>query len=112
MGRLAAAWAGVRGVTRLLPFQANPSQKTLVAQHAPQFAPHLRIISPVAPAPFGSPSSSSRLHRFERFPRDEFTAKGGRQQHIGGQMRQVVVPRFILAPTPGDLPAQDRKGFL
>src|SRR5258708_4812987 len=108
IGRFSTAWTDVRCLTRLLPFQTNTGQETLVAQDPPQFAPHLRVISPISPASFRSPSSSSRLHRLERFSGDEGAAKGGGeyQEHIGCQMREVVVPGFILAPTPRNLPTQ------
>src|SRR5205807_10576177 len=77
-------------------------------------APHLSIVAPIPPASFGSSPSSSRLHRFERLACDQFTTKGGceYEENIRCQMRQVVVPRFILAPTSGNLSTQDGKSFL
>ena len=105
---LATPWAGMRSMARLLPFQANAGKETLVTQHAPQFAPHLGGISPISPASFDSPSPTGRLHRFERLACNQFTAKrrSQHQQHIRCEMRQIIVPRFILAPTAGDLPLQ------
>lgn len=89
----------MRGLTWLLPFQTDASQKTFVAQHAPELAPHLQIVPPVAPAPFRLPPSASGLHRLERLTRNQLTVKGGGkdQEHIRSQMSQILIPRLILS---------------
>jgi hypothetical protein len=104
----------MRSVTRLLPFQTYSRQETFVAQYPPQRAPHLRVVSPVSPAPFGSSPTSCRLHRLEGFSCDELAVKGAgeHEQHIGRQVSQIVVSRFIFAPAPADLPAQNGKRLL
>ena len=113
VGRTATAWTHMRGVARLLPFQADASQKALVAEHPPEFSTHLGVIAPISPASLCSPPASSRFHRFERLTRDELAVKSSRQhqQDVGRQVSQVIIPGLIFAPTSADLPAQDGKRF-
>ena len=67
VGRAATAWADMRGLTGLLPFQTNTRQETLVAQHAPQFSTHLGIIAPISPPSLDSSPTPGGLHGLEGF---------------------------------------------
>src|SRR5215470_2669039 len=109
MSRLAAAGAGVRRASGVLPDQVQPTQVTFVAQRAPEGSPDLRVIAPVDPAPLRSASPTLRLERLEGFAGDQFGLPYGSEQDqdVGRQVGQVVVPGLILPPTARDLPAQD-----
>src|SRR5207248_7489362 len=106
-----AARTGMGGLAWLLPFETDTREMALVAKHAPQLAPHLSIVAPVAPAPFRITPSPSRLHRLERLASHQVTAKGGgeHEQDIGRQMRQILIPSLIFAPASSDLPAEHHK---
>src|SRR5262245_45340937 len=51
VGWFPAPRAGMRGMTRVLPLQANSHKETFVAQDTPQFPAHLGIVAPIPPAP-------------------------------------------------------------
>src|SRR5258707_2142653 len=104
VGGLATSRAGMRCMTRLLPFQSNPGQKTLVTKHTPQFPAHLHIVAPVAPASFGSPPSARRLHGLEGLTSHQFAVKscGKHQEDIGRQIGEILISGCVLAPAPGN----------
>src|SRR5260370_32453719 len=54
---------------------------------------------------------SGGFHRLEGLSRDQFTATyaGEQEQHISGEVGEVFVSGFVLAPAPGNLPAQQRQ---
>src|SRR5437762_10948484 len=113
VGEAPTAGTYMRGLSRLLPFEANASQETFVAQNSPQGSPHLGVISPVSPAPLCSSPPSCRLHGFEGLACDQLATKGRgqHQEDIHRQVPQIVVSGLVLAPTAADLSAQDRQRF-
>src|SRR5437660_3236519 len=113
VSRAATAWAHMRGVARLLPFQTDTCQKAFVAKASPEVPAHLRVIAPIAPAPFCITPAPGGFHRLKRLPCDQLAveSRSQDQQDIGRQMREVVVSGLIFPPTSADLSAQDGKGF-
>ena len=61
---------------------------------------------PISP---GASATPRRFERFEGFPGDEATSVHASQQEQGirGQMREILVPRLVLAPASAEFQAQD-----
>ena len=113
-GRVGVSWlatvgAGVCRACCVLPGQVLSREMAFVAQTAPQRSPDLRVVAPMHPPAFGSPSPALRFQRLEGFTGNHVGSPHARkeQQHVGSQVGQVVVAGLVLPPTARDLPAQN-----
>src|SRR6266567_8983970 len=66
-----ATGTGMRSLAWLLPFQAYSNQMAFVAQNAPYFTSHLRIVSPISPFALRIASASCRFQGLEGLPCNE-----------------------------------------